>query len=264
MQKTAVITGSSDGIGKETARKFLSENWNVINLSRRPSDLEGIINIETDVTNSENVVSSFAEIEKRFGKIDLLVNNAGFGISGAVEFTDIKDAKKQFDVNFFGAVSCIKSAIPLLRKTKGRIINISSAASIFAIPFQAFYSATKASVDILTMALKNELKQWGISVCALRLGDVKTSFTSVRKKSCDGDDVYGGMIGRSVAVMENDEKNGMPPEFIADAVYKAATRKNQPTISTVGVKYKLLTAVNAVMPKDLINSIIAMIYMPKK
>lgn len=262
MNKTAVITGASDGIGLETAKKFLAEGWTVYNLSRRASPLEGIINISTDVTDEENVRRSFDEIGKTADGLDLLVNNAGFGISGAIEFTELSDAKRQFDVNFFGTVACCKAAIPLLRKKHGRIINISSVAAVFAIPFQSFYSATKSAVEVFTAALKNELKSWGISVCALRLGDVKTSFTAVRKKSFDGDDVYGGMIGRSVAVMEKDEANGLPPAVIAEAIYKTAVKKKQPMISTVGMKYKALTALKNVLSADLINNIIALIYMP--
>lgn len=263
MKKILVITGASDGIGLETAKRFLAADWTVVNLSRRPSDAPGIHNIKTDVTDEDAVKNAFRQIEEQFGKIDVLVNNAGFGIAGAVEFTSLEDAKKQFDVNFFGVVSCCKAAVPLLRKTKGRIINISSAASVFAIPFQSFYSATKASVDVLTKALANELKPWGVSVCALRLGDVRTSFTAARKKSFDGDDVYGGVIGRSVAVMEQDERNGMEPSLIAEAVYQAAIKKKVPVISTVGMKYKVLTALSGLLPNEAVNDLIAKIYMPK-
>ncbi len=263
MSKIAVITGASDGIGLAAARKFLYEGWTVINLSRRPSPAEGVINIKTDITDEENVKASFQQIEDEYGVMHVLVNNAGYGISGAVEFTEIDDAKRQFDVNLFGAVACIKAAIPMLKISHGKIINISSAAAIFAMPFQSFYSASKASLDMLTLALVNELKSFGISVCSLRLGDVKTSFTSSRRKSFVGDDVYDGMISRSVGVMEHDEENGATPEFIADAIYKVAVSKRKKAISAVGMKYKVLTTINDILPAELVNDIVGKIYMPK-
>lgn len=264
MAKTVVITGASDGIGLAAAEKFLSCGWNVINLSRRPSPVEGVINIKTDVTDEENVNASFSEIQDKYGIIDCLVNNAGFGISGAIEYTEIKEAQRQFDVNFFGAVRCIKASLPMLRTSGGRIINISSAASVFAVPFQSFYSASKSSLDVITKALANEIKNSGVTVCSLQLGDAKTSFTSERSKSFAGDEkFYHGIIKKSVSKMEKDEENGLPPSFIADAIYKAAIRKHQKVISAVGAKYRVLTTISKVLPSEMINDAIALIYIPK-
>lgn len=262
--RVVVITGASDGIGKAAAALFSQNGWTVVNMSRHDSDVPGIINIKTDVTDEENVKRSFAETGERFGGINCLVNNAGYGISGAIEYTELADAQRQFDVNFFGAVRCIKAALPLLKKRKGRIINISSAASIFAIPFQSFYSASKSSVDVLTKALANEIKNTGVTVCALQLGDTKTSFTGSRNKSLAGDEEYGGMISRSVAKMESDEKNGMSPETVAKAIYGAATAKNQKLISAVGLMYKSFAVLNRIIPTDVVNKLIALLYLPEK
>mgnify|MGYP000939925263 FL=1 len=149
MTKVAAITGASSGIGRETAKYFQRKGWKVYNLSRRPSGEPGIIHIAADVTDEAEIEKAFALIHAESGGLDLLINNAGFGISGAVEFTELKDAKRQFDVNFFGTLSCIKAALPLLKESRGRILCISSAAAVFAIPFQSFYSATKAAINIL-------------------------------------------------------------------------------------------------------------------
>lgn len=158
----------------------------------------------------------------------------------------------------------IQAALPALRESRGRILNISSAAAVFSIPFQSFYSATKAAVESLTCALRSELAPFGITVGALRLGDVKTGFTAARQKSGSGDDLYAGRIARSVAVMERDEQNGMPPAAIAAAVVRAAHKKHLPPVTTVGAKYKLLCGVNKLLPLSAVTALVAKIYIPEK
>lgn len=204
--------------------------------------------------------AAFAAVDR----VDLLVNNAGFGISGAVECTGEAEMRRQFDLNFFGWVTVIQAALPALRESRGRILNISSAAAVFSIPFQSFYSATKAAVESLTCALRSELAPFGITVGALRLGDVKTGFTAARQKSGSGDDLYAGRIARSVAVMERDEQNGMPPAAIAAAVVRAAHKKHLPPVTTVGIKYKFLCGLNKLLPLSAVTALVAKIYIPEK
>lgn len=256
----AVITGASGGIGKETAKELVKAGYEVICLSRTPCDADKVKSVKCDITKNEDIEAAFSKIDK----VDLLINNAGFGVSGSVEFTDMAEIKAQFELNYFAQISVIKAAIPLLRQSRGRIINISSAASVFAIPFQSFYSATKASVESLTCALNNELSMFGISVCAVRLGDVKTGFTAARRKNFRGDDVYAGMIAKSVKVMENDEINGIQPLEIAKAIVKTAQKKKLPLITTVGAKYKLLCTLEKILPCKTVNKIVGSMYMPRK
>lgn len=258
--KVVAITGGSSGIGLATAQHFASQGWKVYNLSRRPAQRQNISDIAVDVTEEAAVQSAFAQIREEAGQLDLLINNAGYGISGAVEFTQLEEAKGQFDVNFFGVVTCIQAALPLLRQSQGRIICISSAAAVFAIPFQSFYSASKAAVNILVNALANELKPFGVSVCALQLGDVKTDFTGTRVKSLAGDEIYGGAIQRSVAVMEKDEQGGMAPEKIAGAVYRIAQRSRIKPLYTIGIKYKLFILLNKLLPNRFVNWLVGKLY----
>ena len=137
---------------------------------------------------------------------------------------------------------------------------MSSAAEVFAIPFQSFSSATKASVNILTNALANELKPFGVSICALQLGDVRTEFTSARVTSLEGNEVYGGAISRSIAVMERDEQNGMTPEYIATQVYKIARKKRVKPLYTIGLKYKLFVFLNKLLPNSFVNYVVGKMY----
>lgn len=255
-----LITGASSGIGKATAQAFLEKGHKVINISRTPCDLEGIHNISCDITDSEKLKNAFSEIDE----LDVVVNNAGFGISGAVEFNTKEEIEKQFALNVTAQISVIQNALPLLKKSKGKIINVTSAAAIFPIPFQAFYSATKSAMETITMALANEVKPFGVSVGAVRLGDVKTGFTSARNKNIVGDEEYDGAISRSVAVMEKDEQNGLPPSKIARVIVKLAKKKKLPPIVTVGAQYKFLAFLHRIFPLSFVNFIIRLLYIPKK
>ena len=142
----------------------------------------------------------------------------------------------------------------------GRIVNLSSLAAPLAIPFQAFYSASKAAVNSLTLALANEVRPFNIKVCAVMPGDVKTGFTAAREKNTAGDEFYGETLKRAVAGMERDEQNGMSPDDIADAVYAAATKARPKLLSTKGTKYHLFFALSKALPVSLVNIIVGKLY----
>ncbi len=239
--RVAVVTGASGGIGREIAARLCELGYRVYDLSRHGCG--EYLHIPTDISNEADVAAAFREIGEKESGIDLLINNAGFGISGALEFSDYADARRIFEVNLFGAFLCAKSALPLLRKKSGRIVNVSSAAAVFSIPFQGFYSATKAAVNSLTLALRNEVRSFGVSVCAVMPGDVRTGFTEARVKSEKGEDVYGNVIASSVGVMENDERSGMTPRYVARKICKIAVRRNVAPLYTVGFKYKVYAMV---------------------
>ncbi|MBR6918065.1 MAG: SDR family NAD(P)-dependent oxidoreductase [Clostridia bacterium] len=259
-KRVCVISGASKGIGFECAKKFCAEGFSVYCLSRTPCPLGTVKSIACDVTSEDAVLSSLKEAYDEEGRIDLVIANAGFGVSGSVEFTDAKEAKDQFEVNFFGCFYLVKNSLAYLRETKGRVLAVSSAAAIFSIPFQSFYSASKAAVASLMCATANEVKSFGIGAGYVQLGDVKTSFTASRRKDHKGDDVYGGMIERSVAVMERDEQNGMSPETIAKKIFKVMTARKMPLKTTVGASYKLLAFLAKILPLPFQNYVIGKLY----
>jgi len=263
MSGTVVITGASGGIGRATAELFARRGYTVYGLSRRAGDIEGVRYISADVTDEASVKAAFERIRSEAGTIDLLINNAGFGISGATEFTSLEDAKRLFDVNFFGGFLCSKYAIPLMREKGGRIIYISSAAAIFSIPFQSFYSASKAAVNSLSMALRNELRDFGITVTALMPGDVRTGFTAARVKSTEGEESYRGVIEKSVARMEKDEINGMSPEYIAGQIYKIAVKPKVKPLYAFGTQYKLFAVLSKFLPSGFVNAVVGSMYVKK-
>lgn len=258
--KTAVITGGSSGIGKAAAILLSDKDYTVFELSRKGESFGKINHITADVTDESAVTRAFEQIIEITGRIDLLINSAGFGISGAVEFTELESAEKEFDVNFFGTFNCCKAAIPYLRKTKGKIINVSSAAAIFSIPFQSFYSASKSAINSLTLSLANELRPFGIKVCAVMPGDTKTGFTAARQKSDEKNDLYKDTIRSAVVSMEKDELHGMPPESVARLIVKTALKKHPAPIYTAGFKYKLFRLLDRLLPMRLKNYIVGKMY----
>ena len=260
-KKIAVLTGGTSGIGMQTALALKNAGYTVYELSRRAQGVEGLNHLVADVTADAAVKKAVDEIVAREGKIDVLVNNAGFGISGAVEFTKTEDAKRLFDTNFFGMVNMNRAVVPVMREAgQGRIVNISSVAGQIPIPFQTYYSAAKAATNSYTMALANELRPYGVTVCAVQPGDIKTGFTKAREKTVDGDDVYGGRIGRSVSRMEHDEQTGMDPAVAGKFIANVAMKKRVSPIYTIGASYSFLTFLTRLMSWKTMNKIIGAIY----
>ena len=173
----------------------------------------------------------------------------------------LESAKSQFNVNFFGTVNVNNAFIPYMRNQgAGRIVNISSVAAVAHIPFQTFYSASKAAIDSYTAALANEIKPFGISVTAIQPGDITTGFTDARKKTSEGDDIYGGRISRSVAGMEKDELKGMTPDIAGRYIAKIALQRSVKPLYAIGTTYKILSVLCRVFPCRIRNFIVGMLY----
>ena len=262
MNQVAIVTGGTSGIGKATALALKASGCTVYEFSRRAQGVEGLHHIAADVTSEDSVRAAVAQVMDAEGRIDILVNNAGFGISGAIEFTSTADAKSLFDVNFFGMVNMNRAVIPIMRQAgRGRIVNLSSVAAQVPIPFQAYYSATKASVNAYAMALANELRPFGITVCAVMPGDIHTGFTAARRKVSEGDDIYGGRISRSVARMEHDEQTGMDPAKAGAYIAKVALReRSHHPLYAIRADYKFFVFLSKILPAQALNRLIYAIY----
>ena len=258
--KVLVLTGGSSGIGLATVKLFAANGYTVYELSRSGKSFDNITHITCDVTNEENVKSAIEQVISEQGHIDVLINNAGFGISGPIEFTKTSEAKKQFDVNFFGALNVTKAITPHMRKEKqGRILFVSSVAAVFSIPFQAFYSAAKSAMNSLTLALANELRPFNISVCALLPGDVSTGFTSNREKSVKGQEVYT-RLDKSIKTMEHDETNGMSPDKMAKKLFKIAKKRHVKPFYVGGAKYAFFCFLAKIFPTRFFNWVVGKMY----
>lgn len=182
-RKVVLLTGGTSGIGLQTALALQGVGCIVYEMSRRSAEHPSMVHLSGDVSREEDARRAVEAVLEREGRIDILINNAGFGISGAVEFTKPEEARRQMEVNFFGMVNMCYAALPAMRKAGGgRIVNLSSVAAPVAIPFQAYYSASKAAINAYTQALANEVRPYGISVCAVMPGDIRTGFTTARRK----------------------------------------------------------------------------------
>jgi short-subunit dehydrogenase len=258
--KTMAITGGSSGIGKVTSQVFAACGYRVYELSRHGTGGNSITHIDCDITDRDACCRAVRAVIEDCGKIDVLINNAGMGISGAVEFTDMDEAKRQFDVNFFGAINVTQAVLPYMRaEQEGRIIFVSSLAAEFPIPFQGFYSASKAAVNSLACALRNELSPFGIGVCCMLPGDVRTNFTASRTKSNAGSGVYKSM-NRAVETMEHDEQHGLSSVQIARKLLSMAEAKRPGMYCTTGLKYHAIMFLNRLLPKSFVNFVVGKIY----
>jgi short-subunit dehydrogenase len=258
--QTLVLTGGSSGIGKATAELFARKGWQVFEWSRSGQSTDTITHISCDVTKPEDTRAAVRQVLDQAGQIDVFISNAGFGISGAVEFTTPEDAHRQMEVNFFGALNSVQAVLPHMRERKaGRIIFTSSVAAVLSIPYQSFYSASKAAINALALALQNEVRAFGIYVSVLMPGDVSTGFTAARKKSEEGINAYGN-IRKAVAAMEKDEQSGMSPNQMAQQLYRIATRPCPAPQYIGGAQYALFCFLDRILPKRFVNWVVGKLY----
>ena len=260
MGQIIIVTGGSSGIGLAVTAALRGKGCTVYELSRRPSD--DPYHISADVTDEAAVRRAVQDVIAREGRLDVMICNAGFGISGAMEFTDSADAHRLIEVNLFGMANAAVAALhPMREAGKGRIVCVSSMAGPFPIPFQAWYSISKAAVSAMTMALANEVAPFGVQVCDVMPGDIRTGFTAARRKDETGDDLYGGRIRRSVARMEKDETTGMSPEAAAKTIVRVALKKGRVRPHyAIGASYKLLAVAGKLLPGGVVRWALRLMY----
>lgn len=229
--------------------------------SRRAEGPEGFDHIPGDVASMEDRRRAVETVVAACGRLDLLVNAAGFGISGAAEYTPEEEAEAQIRVNLMGTAGMCRAVLAQMRaQGGGRILNVSSFAALTPIPFQAWYSASKAGINSYTMALHNEVRRFGVTAAAVMPGDTRTSFTDVRRKIALGDEAYGGAISRSVEKMERDERGGMSPDRIGAFTARLADKRRIAPLYTVGAGYRALALLVRLLPSALVNRILAVMY----
>jgi NAD(P)-dependent dehydrogenase (short-subunit alcohol dehydrogenase family) len=210
-----LVTGASSGIGRSCAVLFEARGDKVYGAARNP-----------DVRSDSSVNAAVAEILEREGRLDIVVNNAGIAIAGAVEDTSMEQAKDQFEVNFFGVLRVCRAVLPAMRKQgAGYIVNIGSIAGQVAVPYQGLYSASKFALEGLTESLRMEVKHLGIKVVLVEPGDHRTNLTSKRRKIV-ASPAYAERFGRAISRMEKDEQNGPDPAGVARLIERIATDPN--------------------------------------
>lgn len=270
-----LITGASSGIGREIARVFMDEGYRVYGTTRkalpdgdnhieRSKKSSGFIRmVQLDVCSEESVKKAVNYVIQEEGNINILINNAGFGIAGSIEDSSTEEIFAQFDTNFFGVHRMCRHVMPFMRKNGvGLIVNISSVAGQLSIPFQAMYSASKYAVEALSEALRIEARPFGVRVAIVEPGDTKTEFTGNRQyvKAADKNSAYRDIFKKSVDTMIKDETGGPGPGNVAKTVLRIAARKNPPPRVAVGLGYKAIVQMKRFVPTRFVHYVISKIY----
>ena len=235
-QQVIVITGASSGFGKATAEMLAAKGNTVYGLCRREMQDGNIKYRQCDVRNRENIHSVVEQIINEQGRVDVLINNAGMGIGGALELATEEEIDLQMGTNFMGCVNMCQAVLPHMRRQRdGKIINLSSIGGLMGLPYQGFYSASKFAIEGFTEALAAEVTGFGIRVCMVEPGDFATGFTGSRKNSLAtiDDPDYGPIFKRSLAIIEKEENGGLKPEVLARRIVKLVEMKNPPLRNVV-------------------------------
>lgn len=213
--KTIIITGTSSGIGFALAEYFGKKGNKVYGLSRKIVSSDYFVSISTDITDKEQIENAISEILKSENKIDILINNAGMGMVGAIEDSTKEEITKLFNLNLIGAIQMMTAVLPKMREQKsGKIINISSIGSEMGLPFRGFYSASKSALDKVTEAIRYEVSTWNIDVCSLHLGDIKTNIAENRVKT-KVSEPYKNVFDKVYALMNSHVGDGTEPLEVA-------------------------------------------------
>jgi len=236
-KKVVLITGASSGIGLACARNLSKKGFQVFGTTRlrKSTSQELPYNLmPLDVCSEDDVTKVVANVLEKAGRLDVLINNAGFGIAGPIEETPINEIKAQLEVNFYGLLRMCKAVIPIMRKQgEGLIINMSSIGGILSLPFQSAYSSSKFAVEAVPRAMRMELKGTGIKVIAVRPGDCCTDFTNRRRK-LPVSEFYKEQFKRVMDVVEKNEKEGMRPEKVAKIIERIINTPNPKASYVVG------------------------------
>jgi len=237
--KVVLITGASSGIGRTCAEYLAGKGMIVFGTSRSlaTGGAGPFHSLRMDVTDDESVQQGVRQVHEQSGRIDVVINCAGYGIAGAVEETSPREAMEQFDTNFFGVHRVCRAVLPLLRQQRdGVIINISSLAGLLAVPFQAFYSASKFAMEGMTEALRMEVRPFGIRVALIEPGDFKSDFPANRRNTSESvkGGVYHELLERCVGVMREEEKSGKVPYPVARLVERIISDRSPRLRYTVG------------------------------
>ena len=224
MNKVVLITGGSSGIGKSVGEYLIAKGFVVYGTSRNP---EKITNhpfklVALDVNVEQSILNAVAEVIKAEGKLDILINNAGMGVTGAIEDTPTDEMRKVFDTNFFGAIDVMKAVLPQMRKQQsGLIINVTSIAGYMGLPFRGIYSATKGALELVTEAVRMEVKNFGIQVTNVAPGDFATNIASGRYHTpVFENSAYKKVYQENLDLMDAHVNAGSNPMEMAVAIYK--------------------------------------------
>jgi NAD(P)-dependent dehydrogenase (short-subunit alcohol dehydrogenase family) len=263
--KVALVTGASSGIGESTALELAKAGYTVYAAARRVERMthlkqSGIRPISMDVTDDASLQSGVQQIITEAGRIDVLVNNAGYGSYGALEDVPMQEARYQFDVNVFGAARLTQLVLPHMRANRsGKIVNVTSMGGKIHTPLGAWYHATKFALEAISDCLRTELKTFDIDVIIIEPGGIRTEWADiaadkVRAVSAEGPYARHGNAIADTLASETNKKRSSPPELIARTITKAVRARRPRTRYAVGFGAKPMIFLHDVLPDRTFDS----------
>ncbi|TYA57300.1 SDR family oxidoreductase [Formosa maritima] len=230
MSKVVLITGGSSGIGKSVGEFLIGKGYKVYGTSRTPEKYTSskFPIVALDVTDNQTITQAVAEVLTKEGHIDVLINNAGVGITGPIEEIPEAEIKSNFETNLFGPINVIKAVLPSMREHKsGLIINITSIAGYMGLPYRGIYSASKGAFELVTEAFRIELKDFNIQMTNVAPGDFATNIASSRYHApILENSPYKKSYGNTLILMDSHVDSGKDPMLMAKAIYKIINTSN--------------------------------------
>jgi NAD(P)-dependent dehydrogenase (short-subunit alcohol dehydrogenase family) len=269
--QVALVTGASSGIGEATVRALLGAGYTVYAAARRVERMEALAHdgarlLALDVTDDASLTDAVRKVLGETGRIDVLVNNAGYGSFGALEEVPLEEARRQFEVNVFGLARLTQLVLPGMRERRsGTIVNVSSMGGQFYEPLGSWYHATKFAVEGLSDSLRIELRPFGVRVVVIQPGAIRSEWSSIARTSLlevSGHGPYAKGARRVASVMKTAYMPGMasPPEAVAGAILQTATSHRPHPRYRVGAGARPLLALRKVLPDRLFDGIVRAIY----
>jgi short-subunit dehydrogenase len=229
-KKVVLITGVSSGIGEATARLLAQRDFTIFGTSRNPSGVEPIPGVEVlplDVCSDESVNKCVDTVVERAGRVDILINNAGYGLGGVIEEVTVEEAKAQFETNFFGVVRMVRRVLPIMRKQgSGQIINISSGLGLSSLPFVGLYSASKFALEGYTEALRHEVKPFHIRVSLVEPGYIGTKFFDNEQLAGNPISDYDPWRQRASEAVKKHIEKALDPARVAECILRIIESKS--------------------------------------
>lgn len=263
MDRVILITGASSGIGFETAKLFQAKNWKVAATMRSPekaTDLANIADIETfrlDVTDPDSIENAIAEALEKFGRIDAVVNNAGYGLVGAFEAATPEQIERQFETNVLGVMNVCRAILPYFREQRrGHIVNVASVGGRMTFPFYSLYNSTKWAVEGFSESLQYEVEQFNIRVKIIEPGPIRTDFYARSQDVThkEGLTAYDALLARALPNMRKAGEDAPGGEVVAQVIYDAVTDHSKTL--RYGVNTKGILAARRILPFAVFSRVI--------
>jgi NAD(P)-dependent dehydrogenase (short-subunit alcohol dehydrogenase family) len=264
-RKVALVTGASSGIGAATALRLRELGCVVYGAARRSDRLadlaaHGILPLTLDVTDEASMSEAVGRIVEEHARIDVLVNNAGYGSYGAIEDVPLEEGRHQFDVNVFGAVRMIQLVLPHMRAQRsGTIVNITSMGGKIYTPFGGWYHGTKFALEAISDCLRLETRPFGIDVVVVEPGSIDTEWSDIaaqQLESTSGDSAYAQQVDAMLAVLQDTSRRKSQPGVIADVVGKAVTTRRPRTRYAAGHGARLNITMRRLLPDRLFDRLV--------